>query len=77
MTPTPTPIPWFTPTPLGMGSGGTPVLNMPGGDKLAEGIVQGYATLNQHGIFDLFWLLIVVLILLLGLWIVIRRLQEL
>jgi hypothetical protein len=76
---TPTPPPWYTPTPLGTsGLTMTPVVQFGNaGNQIAEGIVQGYQTVNAHGFLNMFWLIIVVIILLLALWIVIQRLQRL
>lgn len=72
MTPWPTPTPLVNPS-LTM----TPVLSMPAGDGLVDGLIQGYNTINAHGLFNFFWLMVLVLILIMGLWLAIRKIQDL
>lgn len=79
LTQTPPPVAWPTPTLPGAGAPpATAVLRLEQFVYVApEGIVQGYHVVNQHDIFNYFWLMITVLVVFLGIWAVIRKIQAL
>ena len=41
-----------------------------------EGIVQGYHTVNSHGVLDMFWMMLILLVVILGVWSIINRVKN-
>lgn len=69
---------WATPTPIPMPVG-TPVIGLDGeaiGITMAENLVQGFQQANQMGALDMLFMAILVLLILGGLWSIMRRIQR-
>lgn len=76
-TPIPTPIPWATLTPLPT-SYATAQINFAGaGEGMAESLVQGYQVANNAGAIDMVMFAILLLLILGGVWSIIKRVQTL
>lgn len=71
-----TPTPWATPTPFPVGIT-TPVIQFDeGGVQIAEGMVQGWHTLNASGAISVLMFLFILILIGVGIWSVIHRLQS-
>jgi hypothetical protein len=69
---------WATPTPLGS-PGLTPTAYLDLGDYVYEvpgGIVQGYNLVNSHGLFDVFWWALIILVVVMGLVLITQRMKQ-
>lgn len=74
----PTPIPWHTPTPFPTPNA-TPSIQLDVGLNydMAESVVGGYNYINQYGIVDNLMFAVLFIIVVGGIWTIIRRLQDL
>jgi hypothetical protein len=80
MTPTPAPTPFYQATPTLLFDAlapATPVIQLPSGDVLTSGLVQGYNMANAHSIIDYFWMAVIMLLLILIVWMVIYQFRQL
>lgn len=76
MTATPTPGPWATPTPFPTTVPGTPAIQLGSYDtQAAEGIVQGYHTVQSYGVVEPIQFATIFFIILMGIVTITRRIK--
>lgn len=74
----PTPIPWYTPTPFPTPNATPPInLDIGLGYDMAESVVGGYNFANQYGFVDTVMFALLLIIIVGGVWTIIRKLQNL
>lgn len=76
-TPIPTPIPWATLTPYPTTAATAQIDFAGAGEGMAESLVQGYQIANNAGALDTVMFAILLLLVIGGVWSIIKRVQTL